>query len=115
MLERAMCPPVLLLDSGRDRPCSVKVFTASSHHCNTTRACCLCDMVVVHAFFLLEIVCGSPPIIESTEQVWDGHSTPGSTVLYVCEEGFYYKDGLNISMCNENGQWTPPTLTCQGN
>uniref|UniRef100_G3PJ58 Sushi domain containing 1 n=1 Tax=Gasterosteus aculeatus aculeatus TaxID=481459 RepID=G3PJ58_GASAC len=61
-----------------------------------------------------EIVCGSPPIIESTEQVWDGHSTPGSTVLYVCKEGFYYKDGLNISMCNENGQWTPPTLTCQG-
>ncbi|XP_077943377.1 sushi domain-containing protein 1 isoform X14 [Gasterosteus aculeatus] len=60
-----------------------------------------------------EIVCGSPPIIESTEQVWDGHSTPGSTVLYVCKEGFYYKDGLNISMCNENGQWTPPTLTCQ--
>ncbi|XP_037338624.2 sushi, von Willebrand factor type A, EGF and pentraxin domain-containing protein 1 isoform X3 [Pungitius pungitius] len=60
-----------------------------------------------------EIVCGSPPMIESTEQVWDGHSTPGSTVLYVCKEGFYYKHGLNISTCNENGQWTPPTLTCQ--
>ncbi|KAL6114699.1 susd1 [Pungitius sinensis] len=60
-----------------------------------------------------EIVCGSPPIFDSTEQVWDGHSTPGSTVLYVCKEGFYYKHGLNTSTCNENGQWTPPTLTCQ--
>ncbi|XP_056274293.1 sushi domain-containing protein 1 isoform X3 [Pseudoliparis swirei] len=60
-----------------------------------------------------EAVCGSPPVIEYTEQVWDSHSTPGSTVLYVCKEGFYYKGGLNISMCNENAQWTPPTLSCQ--
>ncbi|XP_054466736.1 sushi, von Willebrand factor type A, EGF and pentraxin domain-containing protein 1 isoform X1 [Anoplopoma fimbria] len=60
-----------------------------------------------------EAMCGSPPIIESTDQVWDGHSTPGSTVLYVCKEGFYNKGGLNLSMCNENGQWTPPTLLCQ--
>ncbi|XP_031704851.1 sushi domain-containing protein 1 isoform X2 [Anarrhichthys ocellatus] len=60
-----------------------------------------------------EAMCGSPPIIESTEQVWDSHSTPGSTVLYVCKEGFYNKGGLNISKCNENGQWTPPSLSCQ--
>ncbi|XP_075960993.1 sushi domain-containing protein 1 isoform X2 [Anarhichas minor] len=60
-----------------------------------------------------EATCGSPPIIESTEQVWDSHSTPGSTVLYVCKEGFYNKGGLNISKCNENGQWTPPSLSCQ--
>ncbi|XP_034397206.1 sushi domain-containing protein 1 isoform X6 [Cyclopterus lumpus] len=60
-----------------------------------------------------EAMCGSPPVIESTEQVWDSHSTLGSTVLYVCKAGFYYKGGLNISMCNENAQWTPPTLLCQ--
>ncbi|XP_068576862.1 sushi domain-containing protein 1 isoform X4 [Cebidichthys violaceus] len=60
-----------------------------------------------------EVLCGSPPMMESTEQVWDSHSTPGSTVLYVCKEGFYNKGGLDISMCSENGQWTSPTLSCQ--
>lgn len=74
---------------------------------HVTWLCCM--------LFLVEAVCGSPPVIEYTEQVWDSHSTPGSTVLYVCKEGFYYKGGLNISMCNENAQWTPPTLSCQGN
>ncbi|KAM8885996.1 sushi domain-containing protein 1 isoform 6-T6 [Spinachia spinachia] len=64
-------------------------------------------------FFLLVIVCGSPPVIDTTEQVWDGHSTPGSTALYVCKEGFYTTDGPHTSMCNDNGQWTLPTLTCQ--
>ncbi|KAM8885992.1 sushi domain-containing protein 1 isoform 2-T2 [Spinachia spinachia] len=59
------------------------------------------------------IVCGSPPVIDTTEQVWDGHSTPGSTALYVCKEGFYTTDGPHTSMCNDNGQWTLPTLTCQ--
>ncbi|TDH12445.1 hypothetical protein EPR50_G00046570 [Perca flavescens] len=60
-----------------------------------------------------ETLCGSPPIIESTEQVWDSNSTPGSTVLYVCKEGFYKQGGDNVSICNENAQWTLPTLLCQ--
>ncbi|XP_039658836.1 sushi domain-containing protein 1 isoform X7 [Perca fluviatilis] len=60
-----------------------------------------------------ETLCGSPPIIESTEQVWDNNSTPGSTVLYVCKEGFYKQGGDNVSICNENAQWTLPTLLCQ--
>ncbi|XP_029999544.1 sushi domain-containing protein 1 [Sphaeramia orbicularis] len=63
-----------------------------------------------------EILCGNPPVVESTEQMWNGNSTPGSTVLYMCKDGFYYNGGhniSNISVCNENGQWTPPTLACQ--
>ncbi|XP_035851018.1 sushi domain-containing protein 1 isoform X3 [Sander lucioperca] len=60
-----------------------------------------------------ETLCGNPPVIESTEQVWDSNSTPGSTVLYVCKEGFYNQGGDNVSICNENAQWTPPTLSCQ--
>ncbi|KAM7416084.1 hypothetical protein PAMA_018248 [Pampus argenteus] len=60
-----------------------------------------------------EILCGRPPVIESTEQVWNKNSTPGSTVLYFCKEGFFKKGGSNVSICNENGQWTPPTLSCQ--
>uniref|UniRef100_A0A667W8W6 Sushi domain containing 1 n=1 Tax=Myripristis murdjan TaxID=586833 RepID=A0A667W8W6_9TELE len=62
-----------------------------------------------------EILCGSPPVIESTEQVWNGNSAPGSTVLYSCKEGFYDKGGSNLSVCNESGRWTRPTLSCQGN
>uniref|UniRef100_A0A3P8RRF2 Sushi domain containing 1 n=1 Tax=Amphiprion percula TaxID=161767 RepID=A0A3P8RRF2_AMPPE len=60
-----------------------------------------------------EILCGSPPLIESTEQVWNSNSTPGSTVLYFCKDGFYYNGGHNMSICDKNGQWTPPTLLCQ--
>lgn len=63
----------------------------------------------------VETLCGSPLIIESTEQVWNGNETPGSTVLYFCKEGFYNKGENNVSICNENGQWTPPALSCQGN
>lgn len=64
--------------------------------------------------FLVEILCGSPPVIDSTEQVWDSKTSPGSSVHYVCKVGFYSKGGQNISVCNENGQWTLPTLSCQG-
>ncbi|XP_050931098.1 sushi domain-containing protein 1 isoform X6 [Lates calcarifer] len=60
-----------------------------------------------------ETLCGSPPISESTEQVWDGNTAPGSTVLYFCKQGFLNKGGHNVSVCNENGQWTPPSLSCQ--
>ncbi|KAM8761274.1 sushi domain-containing protein 1 isoform 2-T4 [Acanthopagrus schlegelii] len=60
-----------------------------------------------------ETLCGRPTIIENTEQVWNNNSSPGSTVLYFCKEGFSNKGGHNVSICNENGQWTSPTLSCQ--
>ncbi|XP_041856420.1 sushi domain-containing protein 1 isoform X2 [Melanotaenia boesemani] len=60
-----------------------------------------------------EIMCGNPPLIELTEQVWNNKSTPGSSVLYLCKKGFYNKGGQNVSICNENGQWTSPSLSCQ--
>ncbi|XP_033989097.1 sushi, von Willebrand factor type A, EGF and pentraxin domain-containing protein 1 isoform X3 [Trematomus bernacchii] len=60
-----------------------------------------------------EILCGSPPIIESTVQVWDGSSAPSSRVLFVCREGFKITGGDNSSICGEHGQWSSPTLTCQ--
>ncbi|XP_026044184.1 sushi domain-containing protein 1 isoform X4 [Astatotilapia calliptera] len=60
-----------------------------------------------------EILCGNPPVIEFTGQVWSYNSIPGSTVLYFCKDGFYNKGGNNVSTCQENGQWTSPTLSCQ--
>lgn len=60
-------------------------------------------------------MCGNPPIIEFTEQVWNHSSAPGDTVFYYCKEGFQYRGGQNISMCSVNGQWTHPSISCQGN
>ncbi|XP_038129578.1 sushi domain-containing protein 1 isoform X4 [Cyprinodon tularosa] len=60
-----------------------------------------------------EILCGNPPLIEFTEQVWNQSSSPGSTVLYLCKEGFHSNGGYNVSICSNNGKWTSPTLSCQ--
>ncbi|XP_060893219.1 sushi domain-containing protein 1 isoform X3 [Labrus mixtus] len=60
-----------------------------------------------------ETLCGFPPVIEFTEQVWNNKSTPGSTALYFCKDGFHYQGGHNVSTCSGNGQWTRPTLSCQ--
>ncbi|KAI4796287.1 hypothetical protein KUCAC02_027855 [Chaenocephalus aceratus] len=60
-----------------------------------------------------EILCGSPPIIEFTVQLWDGSSAPSSRVLFVCREGFKNTGGDDSSICGEHGQWSSPTLTCQ--
>lgn len=75
----------------------------------------LCVTLLWWLSFLVEILCGNPPVIEFTGQVWSYNSTPGSTVLYFCKDGFYNKGGNNVSTCQENGQWTSPTLSCQGN
>ncbi|XP_054906828.1 sushi domain-containing protein 1 isoform X2 [Poeciliopsis prolifica] len=60
-----------------------------------------------------EILCGNPPLIEFAEQVWSSTSSPGSSVLYLCTEGFHSNGGQNVSICGKNGQWTSPTLSCQ--
>lgn len=65
--------------------------------------------------FPVEIMCEKPPVVEYTVQVWDGNSTPGSSVGYYCKAGFYDNGGQNISICKENGQWTTPSLLCRGN
>ncbi|XP_047237872.1 sushi domain-containing protein 1 isoform X2 [Girardinichthys multiradiatus] len=60
-----------------------------------------------------EILCGNPPLIEFTEQVWNNSLSPGSAVLYLCKEGFHNNGGYNVSICDKNGHWTSPTLLCQ--
>ncbi|XP_060893220.1 sushi domain-containing protein 1 isoform X4 [Labrus mixtus] len=49
-----------------------------------------------------ETLCGFPPVIEFTEQVWNNKSTPGSTALYFCKDGFHYQGGHNVSTCSGN-------------
>uniref|UniRef100_UPI0037E7380C sushi domain-containing protein 1 n=1 Tax=Semicossyphus pulcher TaxID=241346 RepID=UPI0037E7380C len=60
-----------------------------------------------------EILCGDPPILHHTGQVWNGSSTPGSTVTYFCKTGFYHNEGSNISVCTNNGYWTKPNISCK--
>ncbi|XP_051750797.1 sushi domain-containing protein 1 isoform X3 [Ctenopharyngodon idella] len=60
-----------------------------------------------------EIVCGEPPILPLTVQIWNGRVTFNSTVTYHCKQGYYPKQGHNISVCAENGYWTKPTLLCE--
>ncbi|XP_078141322.1 sushi domain-containing protein 1 isoform X2 [Centroberyx gerrardi] len=60
-----------------------------------------------------EILCGDPPVLPHTGQVWNGSSTPGTTVFYYCKIGFYDKEANNISLCTINGYWTKPNISCK--
>ncbi|XP_072289959.1 sushi domain-containing protein 1 [Eucyclogobius newberryi] len=60
-----------------------------------------------------EILCGNIPLVENTVQVWDGKRTPGSAAQYRCKYGFSDNGGRNSSVCNENGEWTQPTMSCK--
>lgn len=123
MWERATYPSVPLQDSGRIPPCSAKV--QSPIYQGTLDQYVLCFLPVftlkgcVTWLWLhvipVETLCGNPPVLELTERVWNSDSTPGNTVHYYCKEGFYHTGGLNVSVCNKDGQWSLPTLSCQGN
>ena len=69
----------------------------------------------VCVFPVPEILCGDPPTLPHTDQVWNGSSTPGSTVTYHCKIGFYHSEGNNVSMCTINGSWTKSNISCKGN
>ncbi|XP_026096249.1 sushi domain-containing protein 1 isoform X3 [Carassius auratus] len=60
-----------------------------------------------------EIVCGEPALLPLTVQIWNGRVTFNSIVTYQCKHGYYAKQGLNKSVCAENGNWTKPTLLCE--
>lgn len=62
-----------------------------------------------------EVSCGDPATLPHTRQVWNGSSTPGSTVSYYCKLGFYYSGGHNNSVCTAEGLWTSVNVSCQGN
>lgn len=64
--------------------------------------------------FVVETSCGRPPVVDATEQTWNNNSSPGSTVVYFCKDGFSRKEGENVSVCDEKGQWSVPSLVCKG-
>lgn len=66
------------------------------------------------SFPVPEKSCGDPPTLSHAGQVWDGTSSPGSTVSYYCNEGFYSSGGHNQSVCTAHGLWTDVNISCRG-
>lgn len=61
-----------------------------------------------------EISCGPPVALPHTNLLWGHNSTPGSTVLYECMEGFYQESGNNMSTCSLSGEWGEVSIKCKG-
>lgn len=97
------------------RPLPLLPFVKSIRiHSNETRILCTQNGLFC-SFPVPEILCGDTPILPHTGQVWNGSSTPGSTVTYYCKIGFYHNAGNNISLCTLKGHWTKPNISCKGN
>ncbi|CAL8331420.1 unnamed protein product [Arctogadus glacialis] len=62
-----------------------------------------------------ELSCGTPLIVPGTNRLWDGHSSAGSTVLYICSASYYPESGQGsvISTCSETGEWGHEPLNCR--
>ncbi|XP_034548960.1 sushi domain-containing protein 1 isoform X2 [Notolabrus celidotus] len=110
MLERAMYRCVQLMECGRDRLCSVEEgFQTKGVYISI---CMDNGQWTQPALSCQEILCGVPPTLPHTGHVWNGTSTPGSTVAYFCKTGFYHSQGNNISFCTIEGHWTVPDISC---
>ena len=48
--------------------------------------------------------------------MWDGRSSAGSKVLYMCSASYYPESGQGsfISTCSETGEWGQVPLNCRG-
>ncbi|XP_041756597.1 sushi domain-containing protein 1 isoform X5 [Coregonus clupeaformis] len=114
-------PPVLphsvMLWDQTTRIGSVVVYQCNSGYYNVGKgnvSVCTANGQWDQTFFICEeIMCGDPPILPHTGQVWNGSTIPGSTVLFYCKEGFHREEGGNISQCTRDGYWTKATLSCK--
>ena len=65
-------------------------------------------------FFLLEITCGEPPLVDNVKTMFN-ESLVGSMALYYCKERFRHVSGKNISICREDGKWDADVdIYCEG-
>ena len=48
--------------------------------------------------------------------MWDGRSSAGSKVLYMCSASYYLESGQvgAVSTCSETGEWGQVPLNCRG-
>ncbi|XP_053726528.1 sushi domain-containing protein 1 isoform X4 [Synchiropus splendidus] len=59
-----------------------------------------------------EILCGAPPLLPHAEHDVVISFTPGSTATYRCQTGFDYDGGDGVALCNTEGSWTEPNISC---
>ncbi|XP_059910735.1 sushi domain-containing protein 1 isoform X6 [Gadus macrocephalus] len=62
-----------------------------------------------------EVSCGIPLIVPGTKRMWDGRSSAGSKVLYMCSASYYPESGQGSfnSTCSETGEWGHVPLNCR--
>uniref|UniRef100_A0A8C5CEM3 Sushi domain containing 1 n=2 Tax=Gadus morhua TaxID=8049 RepID=A0A8C5CEM3_GADMO len=62
-----------------------------------------------------ELSCGTPLIVPGTKPLWDGRSSAGSKVLYMCSASYYLESGQvgAVSTCSETGEWGQVPLNCR--
>ncbi|XP_071099717.1 complement component receptor 1-like protein [Haliotis cracherodii] len=61
-----------------------------------------------------EIICNLPVwVIPNTTSTNFLSSKYGDTVTYSCAVGYTYMEGNDTSYCQENAEWSKPTITCQ--
>ncbi|XP_022607841.1 sushi domain-containing protein 1-like isoform X5 [Seriola dumerili] len=57
--------------------------------------------------------CGQPASVEDTVLLSFTGTTYGSEATFVCDEGFIWVSGDNISVCGANGLWRGSTIVCE--
>lgn len=59
--------------------------------------------------------CGQPASMEDAVLLSLTGTTYGSVAKFDCDEGSVRRSGDNSSVCGADGQWTGPTMVCEGN
>ncbi|XP_056231864.1 sushi domain-containing protein 1 isoform X5 [Seriola aureovittata] len=57
--------------------------------------------------------CGQPASVEDTVLLSFTGTTYGNEATFVCDEGFIWVSGDNISVCGANGLWRGSTMVCE--
>ncbi|XP_019410274.1 PREDICTED: sushi, von Willebrand factor type A, EGF and pentraxin domain-containing protein 1, partial [Crocodylus porosus] len=57
------------------------------------------------------LTCGPPPSIPNAVPVGEAH-TYGSKVQYRCLEGYVMETEADMCVCQEDGQWSPTSISC---
>ncbi|XP_054466737.1 sushi domain-containing protein 1 isoform X2 [Anoplopoma fimbria] len=57
--------------------------------------------------------CGQPPSVEDTVPLTVTGTTYRSVAVFVCDEGFVWRNGDNSSVCGADGLWKGPNMVCE--
>uniref|UniRef100_A0A665WS63 Sushi domain containing 1 n=1 Tax=Echeneis naucrates TaxID=173247 RepID=A0A665WS63_ECHNA len=60
-----------------------------------------------------EVDCGQPSTEEDTVLLSKTGTTYGSVATFVCDEGFFWANGDNTSVCGADGLWTRTSMVCE--